>query len=80
MNKLQIWLSMTVLVITTLSCTNMHAEPIKTENEQPAEVWSHSENTMSNDPSLIKEANGLWRAFMTKTGFKIQKHSVSINK
>ncbi|MGL1886370.1 MAG: glycoside hydrolase family 43 protein [Reichenbachiella sp.] len=72
MNKLQIWLSMTVLAITTLSCTDMHEAPIKPENEQPAGFWSLSGNTVSHDPSLIKEANGLWWTFMTGTGIGVK--------
>jgi arabinan endo-1,5-alpha-L-arabinosidase len=55
-----------------LSCTEGYDDAEAITNEQPAAFWQLTGNTVSHDPTFIKENNGLWWAFMTGTGIGVK--------
>lgn len=59
------------LLWTCVSCSNEDVSVVES-NEQPAAFWNLTGNVVSHDPSLIKESNGLWWAFMTGQGIGVK--------
>lgn len=72
MKTLRKGLSIILLTLIGFSCSDQNDQAIDLDNEQSASFWDLSGNIVSHDPSLVKESNGLWWAFMTGTGIGVK--------
>lgn len=67
------------LSVLAFACAEPNEDIAASETEQPAAFWNLSGNTVSHDPTFIKESNGLWWAFMTGTGIGVKYSSDGLN-
>lgn len=72
MTEFKKWVPIALLALGTWSCMDTQEEALEPNDEQPAAFWNLTGNTVSHDPTLIKESNGLWWAFMTGQGIGVK--------